>query len=67
MYMLTAPHEQDVIQGQFLSEVLTGLDFKFSFPSTDCHTNVNKPSLPYYLDLAGRLTIGFIPFPRLLA
>ena len=36
--------------------------FEFSFPSP-----TEKPSLPYYLPIAGGRIIEFIPFPKLLA
>ena len=29
-----------------------------------CLTKAEEPSLPYYLPIAGRRVIGFIPFPR---
>ena len=45
---------------------LTGLNSEFSFSLTSCLTNVEEPSLPYYLPIAGGRIIGFIPFPRVL-
>ena len=45
---------------------LTGLNTEFSFFSTSCHTKVKEPSLSYYLPIAGRRIVGFIPFPRVL-
>ena len=45
---------------------LTGLNSEFSFSLTSCRTKVEKPSLPYYLPIAGGRIIGFIRFPRVL-
>ena len=45
---------------------LTGLNAEFSFSWTSCLTKVEETSLPYYLTIAGRRIIGFIPFPRVL-
>ena len=36
------------------------------FPLTGCHTNVKEPNLSYCLPMAGRKTVGFIPFPGVL-
>ena len=41
---------------------LTGLNSKFSFSYTCCLTKAEKPSLSYYLPIAGGRIIGFIPF-----
>ena len=38
----------------------------FPFSKTGCHTKVKEPGLPYYLPLAGRRIVRFIPFPRIL-
>ena len=46
---------------------LTGLDSKFSFSLTGCHTRVKEPSLPYNLHTSGCRNFGYIPFQRLLA
>ena len=43
---------------------LTGLNSEFSFSKTSCLTKAEEPSLSYYLPIAGRRIIGFIPFPR---
>ena len=43
---------------------LTGLNSEFSFSKTSCLTKAEEPSLPYYLPIAGRRIIGFIPFPK---
>ena len=48
----SAPHKQNVAQGQFLKETLTGLNLEFSFSSTGCYTKVKEPSLPYNLTIA---------------
>ena len=45
---------------------LTGLNSEFSFSLTSCLTKAEKPSLSYYLPIAGGRIIGFIPFPRVL-
>ena len=45
---------------------LTGLNSEFSFSLTSLLTKAEEPSLPYYLLIAGRKIIGFIPFPRVL-
>ena len=45
---------------------LTGLNSEFSFSKTSCLTKAEEPSQPYYLPIAGRRIIGFIPFPRVL-
>ena len=45
---------------------LTGLNSEFSFSQTSCLTKAEELSLPYYLPIAGRRIIGFIPFPRVL-
>ena len=45
---------------------LTGLNSEFSFSYTSCLTKAEEHSLPYYLPIAGRRIIGFIPFPRVL-
>ena len=49
-----------------LKRSLTGLNSEFSFSETSCLTKAEEPSLPYYLPIAGRRIIGFIPFPRVL-
>ena len=43
----------------------TGLNSDFSFSYTSSLTKAKKPSLSYYLPIAGG-RIGFIPFPRVL-
>ena len=45
---------------------LTGLNSEFSFSYTSCLTKAEELSLSYYLPIAGRRIIGFIPFPRVL-
>ena len=45
---------------------LTGFNSEFSFSKTTCLNKAEKPSLPYYLPIAGGRIIGFIPFPRVL-
>ena len=45
---------------------LTVLNSEFSFSWTSCLTKAEETSLPYYLPIAGRRIIGFIPFPRVL-
>ena len=45
---------------------LTGLSSEFSFSETGCRTKTEEPNLSYYLPIAGRRIIGFIPFPRVL-
>ena len=39
---------------------------RLKFEMTSRLTKAEEPSLPYYLPLAGRRIIGFIPFPRVL-
>ena len=56
----TPPLGQDMRQGQFSKQSLTGLNSEFSF------TKAEEPSLPYYLPIAGGRIIGFIPFPMVL-
>ena len=43
---------------------LTGLNSEFSFSLTSCLTKAEESSLSYYLPIAGRRIIGFIPFSR---
>ena len=50
----------------FFQQSLTGLNSEFSFSKTSCLTKAEEHSLPYYLPIAGRRIIGFIPFPRVL-
>ena len=57
IYILTPLHEQNVIQGQFFKQSLTGLNLELFF---------KELSLPYYLPLGGERIIGFILFPRVL-
>ena len=45
---------------------LTGLNSEFSISWTSYLTKAEEPSLPYYLPIAARGIIGFIPFPRVL-
>ena len=45
---------------------LRGLNAEFSFALIGFLTEAKKPSLLYYLLLAGRRIIEFIPFPRVL-
>ena len=45
---------------------IAGLNSEFSFSYTSCLTKAEEPSLFYYLPMAGRRIIGFIPFPRVL-
>ena len=65
-YLPTPPLGQDMTQGQFFKQSLTGLISEFSFSKTSCLTKAEEPSLPYYLPIAGGRIIGFIPFPRVL-
>ena len=50
----------------FLKRSLTGLNSEFSFSLTSCLNKAEEHSLSYYLPIAGRRSIGFIPFPRVL-
>ena len=45
---------------------LTSVNSEFSFSKTSCLTKAEEPSLPYYLPIAGRSIIEFIPFLRVL-
>ena len=45
---------------------LTSLKSEFSSSQTSCLTKAEKPSLPYYLPIAGGRIIGFIRLPRVL-
>ena len=63
---LTPTLGQDMTQGQFFKRSLTGFNSEFSFSKTSCLTKAEEPSLSYYLPIAGRKIIGFIPFPRVL-
>ena len=65
-YLPTPPLGQDMTQGQFFKRGLTGFNSEFSFSLTSCLTKAEEPSLSYYLPIAGRRIIGFIPFPRVL-
>ena len=38
------------------------MNSEFSFSLTGCYANVKEPIMPYYLHIAGRRIIGFIPF-----
>ena len=62
----TPPLRQDMTQGQFFKQGLTGLNSEFSFSKTSCLTKAEEPSLPYYLPMGGERIIGFIPFPKVL-
>ena len=62
----TPPLGQYMTQGHFFKRSLTGLNSEFSFSWTSCLTKAEEPSLPYYLPIAGRRIIGFIPFPKIL-
>ena len=39
---------QDMTQGLFFKQSLTGLNSEFSFSQTSCLTKAEEPSLPYY-------------------
>ena len=43
---------------------LTGFNSEFSFSKTSCLTKAEKPSLSYYLPIAGGRIIGFHTFPK---
>ena len=58
------PQAEWVTQGQFLSEFNRS---EFSFLSPRPVAIPRLKSLAYYLPIAKRKTIGFIPFPRVLA
>ena len=45
---------------------LAGLNSKFSFSQTGCHTIDKDPSLVTFLSIAGARTVKFIPFPIVL-
>ena len=45
----------------------SGLNSKFSFFHTGCHSKVKEPCLPFYLLFAGGRIVGVIPFPKVLA
>ena len=62
----TPTHKQNMTQSQFLKWCLIGLISVFSFSETGCYTKMKEHSLPYYLLIAGRRIIGFIPFPKVL-
>ena len=65
-YLPTPPLGQDMTQGQFFKQSLTGLNSEFSFSKTSCLTKAEEPSRSYYLPIAGGRIIGFIPFPKVL-
>ena len=50
----------------FFKRSFTGLTSEFSFSQTSCLTMAEELSLPYYLPIAGRRIIGFIPFSSIL-
>ena len=66
-YLPTPAHDQDTTLYQFINRSLTGLNSEISFFLTGCHFKVEVPSLPYYLHIAGRRIIRFIPFSMVLA
>ena len=45
---------------------LTSLNSEFYFSQTSGFTKAEELSLPYYLPVAGRSIIRFIPFPKVL-
>ena len=48
-------------------QVYNWFEFRYSFSLSDCHTKTKEPNLNYYLSIAGRRVVGFIPFPSVLA
>ena len=58
----TFHHKQDVTQGQFSSGVHLVWIQSFFFSLIGYHTKVKEPSMPYYLPIAGKRIVGFIPF-----
>ena len=65
-YLPTPLLGQNMTQGQFFKQSLTGLNSEFSFSLTSCLNKADHPSLSYYLPIAGGTIIGLIPFPRVL-
>ena len=61
----TPPHEQEAMQGQFLSGFSQVWIQSFPFFKTNFHTKIKDPSFPYYLPIARGGTVGFILFPRI--
>ena len=67
VYIFTNPSTQAGYDTRSIFKLsLTGLNSEFSFSLTSCLTKAEKPSLSYYLPIAGGRIIGFIPFPRVL-
>ena len=66
MHLLNPSIEQDVTQGQFLKWNSIGLNSEFSFSLIACLTKVKEPSLHYYLFVADKRIVWFIPFPKVL-
>ena len=46
---------------------LTGLNSEFSFSEAGHYTKVKEYSLPYYLPIAERRIVRFIPFSKIIA
>ena len=42
------PHEQNVTQGQYFKQSVTGLNSEQFFLKTGCHFKLEEHSLPYY-------------------
>ena len=51
MYLQNTPKEQDVTQGQFFWQSLSGLNLELSFSKAGRHNKVKELSLPYFLDI----------------
>ena len=67
VYVFTNPSSWEGCDtGSIFQGSLTCLNSEISFSKTGCLTKAKEPSLPYYLPLAGRRIIRFIPFPRVL-
>ena len=67
MYLLTLLNEQDVTQGQFFMQILTGLNSEFFFSYINAIQMLKSPVCPTILLIAGGRIVRYIPFPKILA
>ena len=60
----TPPLEQDMTQGQFFKQSLTGLNTEFSFSYTSRLTKAEEPSLSFYFTYSWRENNWIHTFPK---
>ena len=53
---------KDILKLVFFKQSISDLKSEFSFSLASRHTKVKEPSLPYYFQISGCRTDGFIPF-----